>query len=237
MATPRLRAEGLARTVDHRTLWSDLSFTLESGQCFVLQGPSGAGKTLLLRTLVGLEQLESGRIECFGDDLASTDIPRLRARMILIPQSVRLSGRTVDDVLQAPFELEVHSSRSWNSADARQLVSRFDRDEAFLAAEIDDLSGGERQIVALIRALLLDPDVLLLDEPTAHLDSATTEAVESIILDWVSDGGAAVWTTHSTDQAERVRRGGSIDLSATGDSSVSTGERDDSDDSGEPEGS
>jgi len=216
MATLRLRAERLARTVDDRTLWSDLSFALESGQCLVLQGPSGAGKTLLLRTLVGLERLESGRVECFGEDLGSTDIPRLRARMMLVPQSPRLSGKTVEDVLRAPFDLEIHASRSWNPAAARQLISRFGRDESFLSAEIDDLSGGERQIVSLIRALLLDPDVLLLDEPTAHLDSTASEAVESIILDWVADDGAAIWTTHSADQAERVRRGGSIDRPGTG---------------------
>lgn len=213
MEAPRLRVEGISRTVDGRVLWSDLSFDLGSKQCLVLKGPSGSGKTLLLRTLVGLEQLESGRIECFGENLGSADIPRMRARMILVPQSSHLTGRTVRDVLRAPFDLEVHTSRTWNEERAERLAERFERDTSFLSAETDDLSGGERQIAALIRALLLEPEVLLLDEPTAHLDPNTRAAVESRIGQWVDEGGAAIWTTHSGDQAERVRRGGSIDLS------------------------
>ncbi len=213
MKAPRLRVEGISRKVDDRTLWSDLSFKLEPEQCVVLKGPSGSGKTLLLRTLVGLERLESGRIECFGEDLGSADIPRLRARMMLVPQSHHLAGRTIEDVLRAPFDLEIHTSRSYEPSEAERLVSGFGRDRNFLSAEVDDLSGGERQIAALVRALLLKPDILLLDEPTAHLDSTTRDAVETTIGDWVDAGGSAIWTTHSADQAERVRRGGSIDLS------------------------
>lgn len=214
MATPRLCAEGISRTVDDRTLWSDLSFDLEPKQCLVLKGPSGSGKTLLLRTLVGLEPLESGRIECFGEDLGETHIPRLRARMMLVPQSSHLTGRTIEDVLRAPFDLDIHASRSYDRSAAERLILVFGRDTGFLSADVDDLSGGERQVASLVRALLLEPEILLLDEPTAHLDSDASGAVESTIGDWVDSGGSAIWTTHSGDQAERVRRGGSIDLAA-----------------------
>lgn len=213
MPDPLLRAEAISRSVDGRNLWRDLSFELSSRQCLVLQGPSGSGKTLLLRTLIGLERLEEGRIECFGLDLQNADIPRLRSRIVLVAQSTGLTGRTVEDVLVAPFDFDVHAGRTWDRSKAVRLAARFDRDESFLSGVIDDLSGGERQITSLMRALLLNPDILLLDEPTAHLDPDTTRSVETLIGEWVDNGGAAIWTTHSSDQAERVRRGDSIDLS------------------------
>ena len=88
-----------------------------------------------------------------------------------------------------------------------ELLGRLGRARSFLANRVADLSGGEIQIVALLRAVQLDPSVLLLDEPTAALDGQTTTAVEQLLKDWVAespDNRAMVWVTHDTDQAGRV---------------------------------
>lgn len=204
MSEPVLRVESISRSVDGRVLWSDLSFELTEGQCLVLKGPSGSGKTLLLRTLVGLERLESGRIMLFGESPDSVGIPRMRARMMLVPQSASLTGTVVEDVLRAPFELDVHADRLWSTDEAERLGDRFGRDETFLSAELGDLSGGERQITALMRALLLQPEVLLLDEPTAHLDFGhALDAFEIVAEIQRSQSVTVVSVTHSINMASR----------------------------------
>jgi putative ABC transport system ATP-binding protein len=87
------------------------------------------------------------------------------------------------------------------------MLSQLGRDEAFLGKPVGELSGGESQLVALLRAIQLDPKVLLLDEPTAALDSGATAAVEKLVGNWLAESPrtrATVWVTHAADQARRV---------------------------------
>jgi len=93
------------------------------------------------------------------------------------------------------------------------LLSQLGKSVGFLDRRASVLSGGEGQIVGLVRALLLEPEVLLLDEPTAHLDAEATERVEEVVLEWVDAGDrAALWTSHDRAQVDRVRRGPKIEL-------------------------
>jgi putative ABC transport system ATP-binding protein len=87
------------------------------------------------------------------------------------------------------------------------LLGKVDRDESFLRQRRDNLSGGEAQLVALVRALQLQPDVLLLDEPTAALDAESAAAAESLVLQWLAaspDERALVWSSHDAAQTDRV---------------------------------
>ena len=109
--------------------------------------------------------------------------------------------------MRRPFALRVHRRRQFDRQRVVDLLGQLRRDESFLAKRAGDLSGGEIQITALLRAVQLDPAVLLLDEPTAALDPDTSLAVEALLGRWVDSGEvprAMVWVSHNAEQAGRI---------------------------------
>ena len=136
-------------------------------------------------------------------------IPDFRRAAIYLHQRPALleDEDHVEAALRRPFSLKVHHHRRFDRQQILRWLDQLGRDESFLAKHTGDLSGGEIQVVALLRALQLDPAVLLLDEPTAALDPPTTAAVEGLVRHWVgnsAEGRAFVWVTHDTQQARRV---------------------------------
>jgi putative ABC transport system ATP-binding protein len=113
----------------------------------------------------------------------------------------------VETNLRHPFLLKSHCKRQFNRDRIVDLLEGLVRDASFLEKLHRDLSGGEAQIVALLRALQLDPTVLLLDEPTASLDSEAVRAIEGLLSRWYDEGEgkrAYLWVTHDSGQAQRV---------------------------------
>lgn len=185
------------------------AFTLEvehlsvaQGEILCLLGPTGAGKSTLLRLLSGLESPSSGRMTFQGHRTENGDVPlealrRVAAvdqRPLLLAESVRYNveyGLRVRGVRNA-------SGRS-DSILERLGLSRL------AAQDSRTLSGGQLQLVALGRALVVEPAVLLLDEPTAHLDPANVALVEGVVQDRQRHTGmSVVWATHNLFQAKRV---------------------------------
>lgn len=208
MPQPLLSATGLGRHVAGRWLWRDLELTLAPGEALAITGTSGSGKTLLLRALAGLDPLDEGEIAFDGRTLDGWSMPAYRARVRYVPQRPATVEGSVEDGLRFAFGLRVHRGRAYARRDALELLARVGRDERFLDTRSASLSGGEAQLVALVRALLVPPRVLLLDEPTASLDDATARAVESLVADWLAgaDDRAVVWTSHRDEQLARVSR-------------------------------
>lgn len=204
-STHLLMACQLARTADDgkRLLWPT-TFGVDVGDLLVCRGPSGAGKTVLLRALAMLDSAE-GQILYRGTQPRSHEIPRFRARVMYVPQSPAFSDTKVEQALQEPFHWRSHQSRKYDLAAAISTLETLGRDSSMLAARTVDLSGGELQIVAITRALLLDPKVLLLDEPTSALDWETEYRFEKMMQGWTGQGERAiVWITHRAEQAERL---------------------------------
>ncbi|MHC4403564.1 MAG: ABC transporter ATP-binding protein [Planctomycetota bacterium] len=188
-------------------LLEEVSFELRAGHRLAVVGPSGSGKTLFLRSLVLLDRLDEGEIRWLGRPIHRHEVPGLRRQVIYLHQRPALWEETVEDALRQPFSLALHRGRRFDRTEVVRRLQELGRDEAFLTKPLRDLSGGERQITALLRGIGLDPMVLLLDEPTAALDGSATQAVEALVGRWVAESPeprALVWISHDETQAGRV---------------------------------
>lgn len=209
--TDGLRAMGISRR-DRKSgadnwLIRDVSVSVGCGERLGVLGPSGAGKTVLLRAIARLDPLDEGSVRWQGRVVQGDDVPEYRKRVVYLHQRPALLDGTVEDNLRYPFTLRAHRDRAFDATRAEELLARLGRDGGFLAKNSRDLSGGESQLVGLIRAVQLDPAVLLLDEPTASLDPATARAVEGWLDEWLAarpDERALVWVSHDADQVRRM---------------------------------
>ena len=186
-----------------RWVWRGLDLELRPGDRLAVEGASGAGKTVLLRALAGLDALDEG--DLLGGLQPVTDLPRHRAAVALVAQRAALFEGTVRDNLQVPFAYAVRDA-SYDEDAARALLATLGREATLLDQDAHELSGGEAQTVGLLRTLLAGPHVLLLDEPTAGLDPERTDAVERAVAAFLAadPDRAAVWTSHDADQLARV---------------------------------
>src|SRR5215472_5743752 len=178
---------------DLRTnLLKPASLSLSAGECIAVQGPSGAGKTLLLRAIADLDP-NQGVVRLGGRDRSTIAGPEWRRLVGYVPAEPGWWADTVGE----------HFSE-WTAA--LPCVRELGFPEEAKAWPISRLSAGERLRLALIRALMVQPKVLLLDEPTAALDPVSVAAVESLIATRVRAGRAVLWVTHDAEQAKRIAR-------------------------------
>jgi len=173
-----------------KRLHISVSFDLQDGECVALQGPSGVGKTLLLRSIADLDPNE-GTVRLDGTLREAMPAPAWRKRVTYLAAEPGWWS----DIVQEHFT-------DWD--DALPLVTRLGLPEDCGPWPIQRLSTGERQRLGLARALMLRSRVLLLDEPTSALDPASAAAVESLIAERMSSGTSVVWSTHDNAQARRV---------------------------------
>ena len=174
----------------HRPGLAPVSFSLEAGRCLAVMGPSGSGKSLLLRAIADLDPNE-GNVTLAGKKREIFSGPAWRRSVAYLPAE----PGWWDDKVKPHFE-------DWDRA--APLADRLSLDPDVADRPIVQLSTGERQRLALIRSLLRDPTVLLLDEPTAALDAASAAAAETLIKEQLAKGAAVVWVTHDRDQAARM---------------------------------
>jgi tungstate transport system ATP-binding protein len=188
-----LRVRNLVLRSGEQVLLDGLDFDLGMHGCTIIMGPNGAGKSLLLKLLHGLITPDSGRIDWAGQEPAS-----VTSRQALVFQKPVLLRRSV--AANIDFVLRARGK----DRDRRDDLL----DRAGLAHKAEQparlLSGGEAQRLALARALATDPEVLLLDEPTASLDPASVLAIERIVADARGQGVRIIFVTHDVGQARRM---------------------------------
>lgn len=189
-------ARNLRRTIDGRTLFAGLSFQLEAGQTLVVQGPSGAGKTLLLRQLAGLDPLEAGDVLLDHRSIRQVPSTAWRVKVTWVAQAPQVFRGSPADLALRIDRLATQRARVTD--DATEIARNLGLGDAWTRPWAQ-ISGGERQRAMLAIALSRRPEVLLLDEPTSALDSDARDRVEAAVR-----GHTTVWVTHDRAQAERV---------------------------------
>lgn len=192
-----LTVSGLGFSVADRPLLQHISFTAPSGALLLILGPNGAGKSLLLRLCHGLLSPTAGSIDWGGSTpaVAKQHIAMVFQRPVLLRRSVAANINYALSLKKVPRrERRPRIAEALARTDLTQLADR--------PARV--LSGGEQQRLALARAWALRPQVLLLDEPTANLDPAATQAIEALIRAIHQTGTTIMMTTHNLGQAQRL---------------------------------
>jgi tungstate transport system ATP-binding protein len=162
----------------------------------IIMGPNGAGKTKLLRALHGLERLSSGQIEW------QLPVTEAQARQAFVFQAPIMLRRSVRDNLAYPLSLRgVANAEAHERAD--HWAGRVGLSE-MLDQAAPQLSGGEKQKLALAQALIGAPDIVFLDEPCANLDGSATREIEAILKEAEAQGTRIVMATHDIGQAKRL---------------------------------
>jgi len=160
-----------------QTILQDFSLGLEAGQKALLTGPSGCGKSTVLRCLLGFVVPQAGSVHIAGQALTAESVWTLRRRIAYVGQEPDLGAGLVRDILERPFHYRANTALRGNLARVPELFDAFGLARSLLDKDAGDLSGGEKQRVALVSALLLDRDIFLLDEVTSALDPASKRKV------------------------------------------------------------
>lgn len=178
---------------------------LNSGELAGITGPSGCGKTTLLRTISGLITPPAGNILLDGKPVWSHGWTNFRRLVTYLNQTPVLLNNTVEFNLSQPFRYSISKSTYFDKQKAEELMLKVGLESEVLTQQTSTLSVGQKQRVCLVRALLVQPRVLLLDEPTSSLDEAATAAVEDLLIRLAKDRGtSAVVVCHDNLQANRL---------------------------------
>ncbi|WP_124078539.1 ATP-binding cassette domain-containing protein [Pigmentiphaga humi] len=201
-AGPALRVERLAKRYGDRVIVDGLSFEIRRGECYGLLGPNGAGKTTTLRALLGLTPIDGGSIRLLDFEVPG-QARQARARVGVVPQM---------DNLDPDFTVEENLlvfGRYFGLSDAqvrRRIPGLLDFASlaSKRAARINELSGGMKRRLTLARALVNDPDLIVMDEPTTGLDPQARHLIWERLQALLGQGKTILLTTHFMDEAERL---------------------------------
>jgi ABC-type multidrug transport system ATPase subunit len=196
-----LEARRLRKSVEGRVLLDGVDLRLDGGSITTLSGPSGGGKTTLLRILGLLASPDAGEVLLDGGDVLTLTPREAHRRIALVAQAPAMFQGTVLDNVRTGPRL---AGQELPEADARALIVRAGLEPQFLGQDARALSGGEKLRVAVARALALRPEVWLLDEPTAALDVERADLLVRLLKELATAGAALLVVTHDARALEQL---------------------------------
>jgi phospholipid/cholesterol/gamma-HCH transport system ATP-binding protein len=209
---PAVAVEDLHKSFGPQEVLNGISLTVSRGETLAVLGRSGTGKSVLLRLIIGLEKPDSGSVRIHGQDIAGLTLDQLGAIRIkvgfLFQHAALYDSLTVEQ--NVAFPLRHHKkemSRSEQSDRVGALLEEVGM-EGGLKKMPSDISGGMQKRVGLARALALEPDILLLDEPTAGLDPISAAEIDDLVLKLQAEHHmASIVVTHDLHSAKTIAGG------------------------------
>jgi len=204
-AAPLVQVEQLERRLSESFRLAIPKLEIARGETLAIVGPTGSGKSTLLKLLAGLAPSDSGSIAVDGRNMADAAAREsLRHQIAWMPQSPLLQRGTVRYNVEYGLRIRSDSDRAAHAKQVDAMLARLGL--ASLAAQSSrTLSGGQVQLTALARALVVEPTLLCIDEPTSNLDPARTALVESTLRAFANERRPTiVWATHNLFQARRT---------------------------------
>ena len=199
MAEPTVRVEHLVKRYGELAAVNDISFEVQPGEIFAFLGPNGAGKTTTVEILECLRPLTSGEVRVLGEDVTGPQgVGRIKARIGVLPQDFSALRR-----LTVRENLELFASMYSNPTSVNELINVFGLQEK-AKLRFDTLSGGLKQRVGVAAALVNDPDLVFLDEPTTGLDPEARRATWEVITGLRARGKTVFLTTHYMEEAQEL---------------------------------
>jgi putative ABC transport system ATP-binding protein len=183
-----IKLSGIDLELGGRQIFENFSFFAGKGEKVLLNAPSGAGKSCLLKIIMGFMRPSSGSVVIGGDKLSGNTVARTRKRICYIGQDASLPDGKVADLLSDISSFKANRGADFSSKNVSGLVSRFSLEDETLQKNVEALSGGERQRLSFVICLLLNRDIWLLDEITAGLD----EERKTVVMENVMKSGKTV---------------------------------------------
>ncbi len=204
LKSPILKLNNLHYEVENKKIIEDINLTVDKGEIVTIIGPSGSGKSTLLKLVGSLIQPTRGEVLYEGKNIYDIQMTEYRKEVTYFFQNALLFGETVEDNLRYPYKIR---SEKFNQTKAEEMLENLQLDKSILKKSINSISGGEKQRVALVRNLLYQPKVLLLDEITSSLDAQNRAIVKDHLKRLQSqDDITVLMVTHNEKEIENADR-------------------------------
>ncbi|MER1955671.1 MAG: ATP-binding cassette domain-containing protein [Desemzia incerta] len=198
MSKPIIKLTQLSFKANDNLILNDINLSVEEGEFVTITGPSGSGKSTLLKIMASMISQTAGSIAYQGKRLEEYDPIAYRKEVSYCFQTAVLFGKTVQENLSFPYEIR---QEAFNSEKAVAYLMKVGLNKTYLKKNINDLSGGEKQRIALVRNLLITPKVLLLDEVTSALDAENQLIIRHLIREMnQTEGITVLWVTHNAEE-------------------------------------
>lgn len=191
--------QDLSYQVGDKKILKHISVEIKKGKYLTIVGSSGSGKSTFMRILASMISPTSGKISFEGKPIESYEPTKYRQKVSYAFQQPTLFGKSVRDNLTFPFEVR---NKTFDEAKVKKYLKMVNLDESYLDKNVNDVSGGEKQRIALLRNLIFPPEVLITDEVTAGLDVENKNIVHSMLTNFNEQGLTILRVTHDESEIE-----------------------------------
>lgn len=179
-----------------KTLFTDMSFTADSGETICITGDSGVGKTTLLRAMLGFQPIADGNICVDGEPITAESAEEFRKNMAYVPQELSLPTENVKDMVKLPFTLKVNKGCKYSKAILMSEWAKLGLSEDLYEKKVSQVSGGQRQRIMIAVSGMLGKKIMLVDEPTSALDENSAMMVMRYFKGLAAKGCIVIVVTH-----------------------------------------